>query len=273
MKLIFSSIILLLFTLSAFAQTTSPAPDAAELTKLLNEFLAGATINDPATHDKIWAEDLVYTGSGGARRGKAEILKSVRSAPPPKPDDPKAVFTAEDIRVQQYGTTAIVLFRLVGTVTDQGETRVSKFYNSATFLKRKGKWQVVNYQVTRIPPSEEDSKKEVAAAEAAYWKAVLAGDAKTVERLTDPAFIWVHHTGEQNDRKKMLDDITSGALKYAKLETENITITVAGDTAVARGTSTRQRVNQNPFTTFYTLVFVNRGGVWKIVSLHTSRVV
>jgi ketosteroid isomerase-like protein len=161
----------------------------------------------------------------------------------------------------------------VGTVTDQGETRVSKFFNSATFLKRKGKWQVVNYQVTRIPQSEEESKKEVAAAEAAYWKAVLAGDAKAVERLTDPGFIWVHHTGEQNDRKKMLDDITSGALKYAKLETEKITVTVAGDTAIVRGTSTRQRVNQNPFTTFYTLVFVNRGGAWKAISLHTSRAV
>jgi ketosteroid isomerase-like protein len=81
----------------------------------------------------------------------------------------------------------------------------------------------------------------------------------------------VHHNGEQNDRKKMLDDIGSGALKYAKLTTYKITVTVAGDTAIVRGTSDRQREGQNPFTTFYTLVFTYRGGAWKAISLHTSR--
>ncbi|HEY2799027.1 MAG TPA: hypothetical protein VGI85_00400, partial [Chthoniobacterales bacterium] len=44
---------------------TSPAPDAAELTKLLKDFLAGASRNDVAMHDRFWADDLIYTGSSG----------------------------------------------------------------------------------------------------------------------------------------------------------------------------------------------------------------
>jgi ketosteroid isomerase-like protein len=125
------------------------APAAAELTKLLNEFLAGASHNDAATHDRFWADDVIYTGSSGRRRSKADIMKDVRSAPAPKPGDPKTAYTAEDIRIQQYGNTAIVAFRLVATTEKDGKTEVTNYLNSGTFVKRKGKWQVVNWQATK----------------------------------------------------------------------------------------------------------------------------
>ena len=47
------------------------AKDAAELTRLLNVFLAGAGRNDAAVHDRFWADDLIYTRSAGSRIGKA----------------------------------------------------------------------------------------------------------------------------------------------------------------------------------------------------------
>lgn len=147
MKRLFLLVMLTLAAaLIAQAQT---APDAAELTKLLNDFLAGASRNDAAMHDRFWAEDVIYTGSAGRRRGKADIMKDVRSAPAPKPGDAMTTYTAEDIRIQQYGNTAIVAFRLVGTTEKDGKTEVAKYLNSGTFLKRKGKWQVVNWQATK----------------------------------------------------------------------------------------------------------------------------
>ena len=77
-KTLASGVILLLLASTALAQT---APDAAELTKLLNDFLAGASRNDPAMHERFWAEDLIYTRSAGRRVGKADILRDLRSAP------------------------------------------------------------------------------------------------------------------------------------------------------------------------------------------------
>jgi ketosteroid isomerase-like protein len=268
MRLILLALAVLVFSVMAPAQA---APDAAELTRLLNEFLAGASRNDAAIHDKFWADDLIYTRSAGVRTNKAEIMKGLKTAPPPKPDDPKITYTAEDIHIQQYGNTAIVAFRLVGTTVDKGLTQVTQFLNTGTFLKRKGKWQAVAWQATRIPISEEDAKKEVAAAEAAFHRALLTGDAKTLGELTDQGFVWMHHDGEQNSRQKFLEDITSGQLKYAKPDTDKVTVSVTGDTAIVRGVSNRQRVNGNPLTTFYTMTFVNRGGEWKVVALHTSR--
>ncbi len=155
MKRVLSTITtILILALSLPAQT---APDAAELTKLLNDFLAGASRNDAAMHDRFWAEDLIYTGSSGRRRGKAEVMRDVRSAPAPKPGGATTTYTAEEIRIQQYDNTAIVAFRLVGTTEKDGKREVANFLNTGTFLKRKGKWQVVSWQATRVP--EEESKK------------------------------------------------------------------------------------------------------------------
>ena len=149
---------LVLAAIPAVPHAQSPAPAAAELKSLRDEFLAGASTNDAAVHDRFWAEDLIYTRSAGVRIGKAELMKDVRSAPAPKPDDPKSVFTAEDVRVQQYGDAAVVAFRLVGTTTVGGRTEVAHFLNTGTFVKREGKWQAVAWQATRVPDAEPEAK-------------------------------------------------------------------------------------------------------------------
>ena len=186
MKRLLSLVILILTpTIALHAQT---APDATELTRLLNEFLAGASRNDAAMHDRFWAEDVIYTGSAGRRRGKADIMHDVRSAPAPKPGDPTTVFTAEDIRIQQYGNTGIVAFRLVATTQKNGTTEVMNYLNSGTFLKRKGKWQVVNWQSTRMPREEEGTKRDVTVAEAGQPSVTLPPELTRV--LTDYEVAW-----------------------------------------------------------------------------------
>lgn len=270
-----SATVLIVLTFCLQAQTPPAAPDAGELTTLLNEFLAGASRNDAAMHDRFWAEDVIYTGSGGRRRGKADIMKDVRSAPTPKPGDPATIYTAEDLRIQQYGDSAIVAFRLVGTTARNGRTEVGNFLNSGTFLKRQGKWQVVNWQATRMPRPADETKKDVGTIEAAFHQAILAADVKTLASLLDESFIWTHRTGEQITRQQLLERLGSGQLKYVKLETSKVTVNVYGETAVVRGVSTRQYAptpesTPSPWTLFYTLALVNRDGAWKAVAMHTS---
>jgi ketosteroid isomerase-like protein len=276
-RICLSIFLLLLSVVVTLGQTT--APDAAELTRLLNDFLAGASRSDPAIHDRFWADDLIYTRSAGRRVTKADVMRDVRSAPAPKPDDPKTTYTAEDVRIQQYGDTAIVAFRLVAKTERQGATQIANLLNSGTFLKRNGKWQVVNWQSTRMARSEEHDKKDVLQTHAAFFKALFASDLKKLEELTDPTFIWLKIGGNQESRKQLLDNVSSGQLKYSKLETMNATVSLTGDTAVVRGSASVQQIppsgstvsGQNPLTAFYTLVFVNQGGVWKAVAMHASR--
>lgn len=273
---LYLSIILISIAYSSGA-AQSAAPDAGELTKLLNDFLAGASRNDAQMHDRFWAEDLIYTRSAGRRVSKAEVMRDVRSAPAPKPGDPKTTYTSEEVRIQQYGNTAIVTFKLVGTTERNGAIEVSNFLNSGTFLKRNGKWQVVNWQATRMPTPIETAKRDVTRAQDELFKAILSGDQKKVEQLTDESFIWMHRTGKQETRKQLLENLASGQLKYSKLESSDVVVNVTGDTAVVRGTSPRQRVaiagattDTNPFIAFYTLVFANVAGNWRAVAMHTS---
>lgn len=154
-SIIFVALILSLAA-TAFSQT---AKDAPKLTEMLNEFLAGAGRNDAAVHDRFWAEDLIYTRSAGSRIGKAELMKGVRSAPTPKAGDPVTVYSAEDVRIQQYGNAAVVAFRLIGTTTrSDGTKSVSNHLNTGTFIKRKGKWQVVAWQATTVPKPDAEKK-------------------------------------------------------------------------------------------------------------------
>ena len=256
-----SAILLLLISGSAFAQT---APDAAELTKLLNDFLAGASRNDPAIHERFWADDLIYTRSAGRRVNKAEVLQGVRNEPAPKPSDPKTVYTAEDVRIQQYGDTAVVAFRLVATTETSGTRHVANLLNSGTFVKRNGKWQVVNWQSTRMPYAEADVKAGAEAIDLLFFDSIRKADIDKLTQLTDPNFTWIQGTKEIT-RQQMLDDVRAGKLKYGP-GSGRPTASVYGDTAIAI-----VRGSLGTPTTHYTLTLSNQVGGWKVVALHTSQ--
>ena len=145
-----------LLTLFVIPLTTLPlsaqeAPAADELTNLLEDFLAGVSQNNIQIHDRFWADDLIYTSSSGNRMTKDDIMDNLKNPPDSNQNGLSPVYSAEDIRIQQYGNTAIVAFKLVA-VTDNGDKKeITEYLNSGTFLKRNGKWQVINWQATKVP--------------------------------------------------------------------------------------------------------------------------
>src|SRR5947199_5406751 len=145
MRAILAAVLLSFASLAAEPVALSPQD---EIVSLLNEFLA--KVDDPAMHERFWADDLVYVSAAGVVRSKAEILQSMRAPEPPardkKPDEPKTAFSAEAVKVRALAPDVAVLnFRLVQHVGD----KTNHFRNSGTLVKRKGKWQVVSWQATR----------------------------------------------------------------------------------------------------------------------------
>ena len=251
-----------LLAMAAAAAGAAPADDAAVLTKQLEAFLGSASRGDAAAHDRFWADDLIYTGSGGRRVGKADILRDVRATPAPRPDDPKTTFAAEDVRIHPYGDMAVVAFHLVGTTTRaDGSTRVARYLNSGTFRKQNGQWRAVSWQATRLATAELEARDAVAAAGAAFEGALRQPDAKRLASLTDTTFVWTRGS-ERVSRARLLDKLGSGR-PYAGLATDSVTVTVRGDAAVARGVWGKSG--------FYTLTFYQQDGDWKALSLETAR--
>jgi len=130
------------------AETPDAKATQAAIAGLLHDFLAYNA--DPARHDRFWADDLVYTSSAAAVKSKADILQGFAA---PKPADPKtapaAAYSAEDVLVRPYGTTAALTFRLVARDPDG---KVLTYRNSGTFLYRDGEWRAVTWQATKESP-------------------------------------------------------------------------------------------------------------------------
>jgi ketosteroid isomerase-like protein len=276
-RIILTAFLTIISGLGLTAQTApSAAKDAAELTKLLNEFLAGASRNDPAVHDRFWADDVIYTGSAGRRRGKAEIMHDVRSAPAPKPGDPTTVYTAEDIRIQQYGDTAIVAFHLVATTVKSAKTDVMNYLNSGTFVKRNSKWQVVNWQSTKMPRPEASEPTAAVASEPSivlpaelarvlteYEAAWKVGDAAALANLfTEDGFVLSNGTAPVKGRAAIQKLYTSDG---APLSLRAFAYATNGDTGYIIGGYGREA--GKPDDGKFTLTLrKSANGRWLIVS-------
>jgi ketosteroid isomerase-like protein len=130
------------------------ASDTDDLAAMLQEFLSASS--EAAAHASFWADDLVYTSSAGLRFGKADIMADFddsNAEEEPSDDASDMLYSGEDVDIRLYGDTAIVAFKLVGTPTDKSaDADVLYYFNTGTFLKRDGVWQVIAWQATKIPP-------------------------------------------------------------------------------------------------------------------------
>ena len=125
--------------------------DEQQIRALLDEFLAAAGVGDRAVFERFFAEDLMYTRSAGATTTKAEIMKSLPEKPVAAGQEASR-YRAEDVKVQMYGDTALVSFRLVQQTREGAHLKdAARFRNSAAFLKRNGQWQATLWQATKIP--------------------------------------------------------------------------------------------------------------------------
>ena len=157
-KLILTALALLIFP-SATPRATSPtqsAPPSAtarELTDMLNQFLADVPKNNPASYDRFFADDVIYTRNTGAVTTKADIINGVSaSAGRPPRLETTTTFSAEDVTIHEYPDVAIVAFRLVSHEDHSAgkPPTITNYRDTGTFLRRNGKWQVISWQATKI---------------------------------------------------------------------------------------------------------------------------
>lgn len=142
MKFILAGMILL----ASLAVRASDDPAQGELRSLLDAFLAGASANDAAMHDRFWAEDLVYTSSAGARFGKAEIMQGLAAASDTTEAVATPTYSARDAQIQVIGDAAVITFRLVATDAHGSETH---YFNTGVFRRHSDQWRAVAWQATR----------------------------------------------------------------------------------------------------------------------------
>ena len=102
--------------------------------------------------DRIVADDFLLTGSNGKISNKAQRRASVVADYTEFAAD--AIFKIEETsaQVRIFDKTAISSGHIVEKYVYQGNKVDSLVYFTNTYLKRRGKWQVVASQFTRIKP-------------------------------------------------------------------------------------------------------------------------
>jgi ketosteroid isomerase-like protein len=129
-----------------------PSSATRELTTMLNQFMRDASSNNRAGFERFFADDVIYTGSNGMVHTKADIMRSLNVPKPANAAREKESYSAQDILVHDFGSTAIVAFQLVARMQHaDGKIETANYRDTGTFLRRNGRWQVIAWQATKIP--------------------------------------------------------------------------------------------------------------------------
>ena len=139
-------VIVLAFTVAASALALAQAGKVEQSIKALTEQLRHASLKgDAATLDKLLADDYIWIDSVGMTRTKADALEGFKSG--------KLKYEAlefSDIKVRVYGDTALVN-ATANSKGHFGDREFSGQYrNVRVWVKRKGQWQIVSFQATRV---------------------------------------------------------------------------------------------------------------------------
>ncbi|MCA1594736.1 MAG: nuclear transport factor 2 family protein [Acidobacteria bacterium] len=163
MKDILITILLTIVTLSVtFGQTndkrsTYNAKVVEEIKQMDRQWLVESYApNDMSAFDRIVADDFMITHSRGRVLNKAQKRADIVSnhsplSPSSSAPSPDSAFKIEDssVQVRVYKGAAISTGYIIEK--DLSQSKNDRVYFTNTYLKRKGRWQVVASQLTRVP--------------------------------------------------------------------------------------------------------------------------
>jgi ketosteroid isomerase-like protein len=142
-------------SLAALGQTAGKGggpdgKDARAVLGLEHAYADAIAGSDPAGVARILADDFVATSSRGEMRSKAAELDDMK----PSPDYVMEGFNLDDINVRVFGSTAVATGRSTLKVAYKGQSNTSVFRYTRVYVKRRGRWQAVAQQLTRLPQQQ-----------------------------------------------------------------------------------------------------------------------
>jgi uncharacterized protein (TIGR02246 family) len=141
-KLFFTFLLLIAASSYIAAQNNSER----EVRQLERAWLDAYEQNDSKAMEAIVADDFTITFPNGSIQTKPMILASLkqsRSSPPLK-------FYTEDVQARVYGDTVILIGRVVTEWQQNGQTMKEENRYTDTYVKRKGRWQVVASHLSNV---------------------------------------------------------------------------------------------------------------------------
>ena len=128
----------------AIKQEARPAPVLAsnmaeqEIREIIRQYDIAQTRHDASFFKWVEADDFVLTLSSGRTLTRAEDIAAMMAS------STDATYTSDDVRVQFYGSAAIVTGRMTATCTRDKNSYSPQWRWINLFVKRDGRWQIIS---------------------------------------------------------------------------------------------------------------------------------
>lgn len=121
----------------------------------------------------------------------------------------------------------------------------------------------------------EAARGEVAAAERALYRAMVARDFVALGEMLAPDLVYVHSTAVAESRDQYLAGVAAGLYEYESVDSRDPRIRIDGDTAVIDGV-VDMRVGETGqpkalLHLLFALVWVRHGGRWRLYYRQATR--
>jgi len=118
--------------------------DEQAVRQTLDELVAALRNNDTAPLDRIYADDYTFVGDTGMIMTKAQRIAAFKSG-----DLKYESISHEVVSIHLFGDTAVAVTRITTKFAPGGKFSDGKFITTTTFVKIKGRWQLVAAHNTR----------------------------------------------------------------------------------------------------------------------------
>ena len=131
--------------IDATAGQTGPSVEA-ELRTLNNRVVEMQVRHDVKTADQLLADEYIFVQADGQVTNKSQNMAVIGS-----PEFICESLTTSDVEVRVYGDTALVMGRASMKATFKQQDVGGEFRYIDVWVKRRGAWQNVMSQATRLP--------------------------------------------------------------------------------------------------------------------------
>jgi uncharacterized protein (TIGR02246 family) len=119
--------------------------DEQAVRQVVNDLAAALGKNDTAALDRIYADDYTFVGDTGMIMTKPERMAAFKSG-----ELKYESISIEVVSVHLFGNTAVAITRITTKFAPGLKFTDGKFITTATFVKIKGRWQLVAAGNTRL---------------------------------------------------------------------------------------------------------------------------
>jgi ketosteroid isomerase-like protein len=117
---------------------------------------------------------------------------------------------------------------------------------------------------------------EIAGAEQALYRAMIAQDFGALDALLADDVIYIHSTAVAEDKKGYLTGVREGLYDYGAIESSGVSVRTDGDVAIQTGTVVMSVAARGkpkaPITLLFTLVWKREQQRWRLWQRQATRV-